>query len=206
MAAGWVVNAALREAEFGNAVEAREQTALAMQLAPQSRYFRGAAALALARAGDTAQAEKIAGELAKEFPQDTILNFYMLPTVHGAIELNQRDLSKAVESLRAAQGYELAAPLGMPLGPIYLRGYAYLGMRQGKEAAAEFQKILDHRGIVVNSPIGALAHLGIGRALAASGDMAEARTAYQDYLALWKDADPDISILKQAKAEYARLQ
>jgi eukaryotic-like serine/threonine-protein kinase len=128
--------------------------------------------------------------------------------VRASIELNRHDYDTAVESLRAAQRYELGLPpLGVaPLAVLYLRGYALLGAHQNKEAAAEFQRILDHPGIVVNSPIASLAQLGLGRVLAAAREATKARTAYQDFLALWKDADPDIPILKQAKAEYAKLQ
>ena len=124
------------------------------------------------------------------------------------MEVNRHNPAKAIERLRAAQPYELGnpSPTVGPLSPIYFRGYILLAAGQAKEAAAEFQKIIDHRGIVLNSPIGALAYLGLARGRAASGDTAGARTAYQDFFALWKDADPDIPILKQAKAEYAKLQ
>jgi eukaryotic-like serine/threonine-protein kinase len=122
--------------------------------------------------------------------------------------MNRHNSVKAVEELRAAQGYELGLPepLIAPLSVLYLRGYALLGAGEPREAAAEFQRILDRPGIVLNSPIGSLAHLGLGRALAAGGDAAKARTAYQDFFALWKDADPDIPILIQAKSEYAKLR
>jgi hypothetical protein len=115
------------------------------------------------------------------------------------------DTQKAFEGLQMAVPYELGSPDGNPMFPIYLRGRAYLMARRGSEAAAEFQKILEHRGIVLNSPIGALAHLEIARAFAMQGETAKARVAYQDFLTLWKDADPEIPILKQAKAEYAKL-
>ena len=208
VAAGWVVNEALREAEFGNLAEARRGAAAAIQLSPGGRYTRGAAALALARAGDNAQAQSIVDKLAKVFPQDTLVNSYWLPMARAAIEMNRHSSGKAVEELRAAQGYELGVPVPLiaPLSVLYLRGCALLGAGEPREAAAEFQRILDRPGIVLNSPIGSLAHLGLGRALAAAGDAAKARTAYQDFLTLWKDADPDIPILKEAKAEYAKLQ
>jgi hypothetical protein len=122
--------------------------------------------------------------------------------------LNHRNPTKAVELLQATQGYDLGLPTPFvaPLQAIYLRGYAYLASEQAKEAAMEFQTILDHPGTTKNSPIGPLSHLGLGRAFAASGNTPRARTSYQDFFAIWKDADPDIPILKQAKAEYAKLQ
>jgi predicted Zn-dependent protease len=208
VAAGWIVRLAVDEAEFGNFSEARRSTNSAILLAPHSRYVPAAAALALARSGDASQAQKITDGLAKDFPQDTILNSRWLPMVRAAIELSRHNSVHALEELRAAQTYELGVvyPDPAPLGPIYFRGYAYLGAGQNKEAAAEFQRILDNRGITLSSPIGSLAHLGLARALAASGDSAKARTAYQDFFALWKDADHDIPILKLAKAEYAKLQ
>ena len=208
VAAAWVVNEALREAEFGNLAEARRGAAVAIQLSPSGRYTRSAAALALARAGDNPQAQSIVDKLAKAFPQDTLVNSYWLPMARAAIEINRHNPSKAVEELRGAQGYELGMPepLIAPLSVLYLRGSALLEDGQPREAAGEFQRILDHPGIVLNSPIGSLAHLGLGRALAIAGAAAKARTAYQDFLALWKDADPDIPILKQAKSDYTKLQ
>lgn len=136
------------------------------------------------------------------------MNFYWLPTIHAIMEVNQHNPSRAVEILRAAQPYELGnpAPTVGPLSPIYFRGYAYVAAGQGQEAAKEFQRVIDHRGIVQNSPIGALAQLGLARSRAARGDTPGARTAYQDFLAAWKDADPEVSILKEAEAEYAKLK
>jgi len=162
----------------------------------------------LARAGDTTQATKIADDLEKNYSHDTIVNFYWLPVVRAILEVNRHNPAKAIEILRATQAYELgnpSPPVG-PLSPVYIRGYAYLRAGQAHEAASEFQRIIDYPGIVQNSPLGALAHLGLARASAASGNLAGSRTAYQDFLALWKDADPDTPILKQAKAEYAKLQ
>jgi serine/threonine protein kinase len=208
VAAVWVVNEALREAEFGNSAEARRAAASAIQLSRGGRYIRCVASLALAQAGDTSQSQSVADKLISEFPQDTLVNSYWLPTARAALELNRHNPPKAVETLRGAQGYELGQPppgIGQ-LRVLYLRGYALLAAGQGKEAAAEFQRILDRPGIALNSPVGPLAHLGLGRAIAVGGEPAKARTAYQDFLTLWKDADPDIPILKQAKAEYAKLQ
>jgi len=168
----------------------------------------------LARGGDVTTAQKLMDALNQEFPLDTLMQNYWLPTVRAAIALQRHDSAKAIEILQATIPYELADPPPFSSGtmyPVYLRGEAYLdakgdGAGNGALAAAEFQKILDHPGVIVNFPLSALAHLGLGRARALSGDSAGARTAYQDFFALWKDADPDIPILKQAKAEYAKLQ
>jgi tetratricopeptide (TPR) repeat protein len=208
VAAGWAVNQAFREAEFGNFSIARQEAASALQLAHGGRYVRALAALTLVRAGDTSQAQKIADDLAKTCPEDTLLNSYWLPAVLAIKEVNRHNSAKALELLRAALPYELGNPLPTvgPLSPIYFRGYALLAAGQAREAAVEFQKTLDNRGIVLNSPIGALAYVGLARALVLSGDNARARTAYQDFFALWKDADPDVPILIQAKAEYAKLR
>jgi serine/threonine protein kinase/tetratricopeptide (TPR) repeat protein len=206
-AALWQANAALREAEFGNTGFARENALAALALL-EGREVRSVAALALARAGDTAQAEKIAESLNKDSAQSTIVQGYWLPSIHAAIEINGKNAARATEVLQSASPYELGQcepfQVGM-LYPVYLRGQAFLLAHQGMEAAAEFQKIIDHRGIVLNFPLGALAHIGLGRAYALQGDNAKARTAYQDFLTLWKDSDPDIPILKEAKAEYAKL-
>jgi serine/threonine protein kinase/tetratricopeptide (TPR) repeat protein len=207
-AALWQVNAALREAEFGNAGPARHDAVAALALVP-GRDIRSVGAMSLARAGDAAEAKKLADSLNRDFPQDTLMQGYWLPSIRAAIELSAKNPAKAVEPLKAAAPYELAQCEPFQVGmmyPVYLRGQAYLLARQGKEAAVEFQKIIDHRGIVLNFLLGALAHLGLGRAYALQGDTAKARAAYQDFLTLWKDADPDIPILKQAKAEYAKLQ
>ncbi|HMK22538.1 MAG TPA: tetratricopeptide repeat protein, partial [Terriglobales bacterium] len=207
-AAIWQANAALREAEFGNVIAARQNAAAALALAPE-RDVRSLVALALARAGDTAQAQKISESLGKEFPQHAIVQDYWLPSIHAATEINQKNSARAVQILQSASSCELGQfeilNLGM-LYPIYLRGQAHLLAEQGKEAAVEFQKIIDHRGIVLNFPTAVLARLGLARAYALQGNNARARTAYQDFLTTWKDADPDIPILKQAKAEYAKLQ
>jgi tetratricopeptide (TPR) repeat protein len=208
VASGYILANALREAEFGNFAETRRAAVSAMQLTPTSRYIRAVAALTLARAGDTAQAQKLADTLEREFPQDTYVNAYWLAMARASMEFNKGKPTKAVELLRVAQTYELGSPIpqiGIGL-VVYLRGYALLDAGQNKEAGGEFQRILDHPGIVSNSPVGALARLGLARAIMASGDVARARTAYQDFFALWKDADPDIPILKEAKAEYAKLQ
>jgi predicted Zn-dependent protease len=162
--------------------------------------------LALALAKDANRAQLLADDLDKRFPEDTIIQFNYLPATRAQIALIHNDSSRAIEALQPAAAYELGNPSGaIAVYPVYVRGEAYLAAHRGSEAAAEFQKILDHRELVVNEPIGALAHLQIGRAYVLQGDTRKARAAYQDFLTLWKDADPDIPILK-AKAEYAKLQ
>jgi eukaryotic-like serine/threonine-protein kinase len=201
-AAHYETSAAWREALFGNSTEARQRATAALAISlDMSVQWR--VALALARAGDAARALALAEDLAKRFPENTTLRFRALPSVHAQLALTHNDPSKAIEFLQAAAPYELGSG---GLYPSFVRGEAYLAARQGAEAATEFERVLDHRGLVQNDPIGALAHLQIGRAYAMQGDTAKARTAYQDFLTLWKDADPDIPILKEAKAEYAKLQ
>jgi serine/threonine protein kinase/tetratricopeptide (TPR) repeat protein len=200
----------LREALFGNAEEARRRATLAAVRSAR-RDVQYGAALALAYAGDEARAQALTDDLGKRFPEDAIVQFNYLPTLRAKLALSKGNFSEAIESLRAAMPYELGQTTGSTYGwtalyPVYARGEAYLAARQGSEAAAEFQKILDHRGIVLNEPIGALAHLQIGRAYAMQGDTAKAKAAYQDFLTLWKDADPDIPVLIAAKAEYAKLK
>ena len=207
-AATYEANVALREGLFGTTGEARQQAAAALGLST-GRDVQYQAALALASAQDATRAQPLADDLGKRLPEDTIVQFNYLPTTRGQIDLIHNDFARAVEALQPAAPYELGSPHGvilLALYPVYVRGEAYLAVHQGSEAAVEFQKILDHRGIVLNEPIGALAHLQLGRAYAMEGDTAKARAAYQDFLTLWKDADSDIPILKQAKAEYAKLQ
>jgi serine/threonine protein kinase/tetratricopeptide (TPR) repeat protein len=207
-AATYEANVALREGLFGTTGEARQQAAAALGLST-GRDVQYQAALALASAQDATRAQPLADDLGKRLPEDTIVQFNYLPTTRAQIDLIHNDFARAVEALQPAAPYELGSPHGvilLALYPVYVRGEAYLAAHQGSEAAAEFQKILDHRGVVINQPIGALAHLQLGRAYVMEGDTAKARAAYQDFLTLWKDADPDIPILKQAKAEYAKLQ
>jgi eukaryotic-like serine/threonine-protein kinase len=166
--------------------------------------IRGWMALVLALCGDSAGARKLIDGLKREFPDSTAVRYAYIPEAEAALALGQSEPQKAIESLSATSPYELADPFqGMP---IYLRGQAYLAAHQGREAAAQFQIIIDHSGVVRNEPQGALARLGLGRAFALAGDTAKARTAYQDFLALWKDADPDVPVFKQAKSEYAKLK
>jgi DNA-binding winged helix-turn-helix (wHTH) protein/tetratricopeptide (TPR) repeat protein len=202
--------AALWQAEFGNLLQARRDAARALALSP-GRDGKIVIAMALARLGDFSRANGLADELQKTHPQDTLVQFYSLPSIRAALELSRGNAAKAEDFTERARPYELGSPSTPPtdlraLYPIYVRGQAYLAMHRGNDAAVEFQRILEHRGLNGNSPLGALTHLQIGRAYAVSGDPAKARTAYRDFFALWKDADSDIPILKQAKAEYAKLQ
>jgi serine/threonine protein kinase/Tfp pilus assembly protein PilF len=205
-AADYQTTGALREVEFGRREQARADASAALKLAP-NRDVRTAAAMALARAGDTAGAEKLASELDKTYPLDTIVQRYWLPTIRAAVALERRDPNRAVELLKETGTLELGqeTQATISLCPVYIRGEAYLMLHDGNSAAAEFQKFIDHRGIVVNFPWGALARLRMGRAYALQGDTAKAKSAYQDFLTLWKDADLDIPILIAAKAEYAKL-
>ncbi len=207
-AALWRVNAALREAEFGNPAPAKQGVTAALALAP-GRDVKVLAALTLARVGDTAEAKAMVKDLEKSDPSNTVLKIYWLPTLNAAIELNGGNSAQALVFLEAAAPYELGEPPPTQEGtlyPAYLRGQAYLLAHNGSPAAAEFQKLLNHRGIVLNFPLGALAHLGLARAYALQGDAAKARTAYNDFSSLWKDADLDIPILKEARAEYEKIK
>ena len=206
-AAAYQAVAALREVEAGNREQARAEAKAALKLAP-NRDVRAIAALALARAGDTAGAEKLAVELDKTFPLDTLVHRYWLPTIRAGVALERKDPNRAIELLKTVSPIELGQPSNIIswLCPVYVRGEAYLMLHDGHRASAEFQKFIDHRGIVVNFPWGALARLGLARAYALQGDTAKAKAAYQDFLTLWKDADPDIPILIAAKAEYAKLK
>jgi len=200
----WGIAEALHEAELGDTTRTRALAASALPLALNQK-IQALAAVALARSGDAAQAEKRANELARRFPLDTLINRYWVPTIRASIEIHRGNPAEAIDLLQPVAPYELARDV-VSLYPVYIRGQAYLLLRRGGEAAAEFEKILDHRGITTSEPIGALAHLQLGRAYALAGDPAKAKVAYQDFFRLWKDADPDIPILKQAKAEYAKLQ
>jgi len=201
-AAGIAARQGMTEAMFSNSLKAREaaQAAVAVN---RSRFTLIFAGMAQSMAGDVRQATGTADELSKRFPTDAFVNSVWVPSIRGEIEINRGNPGKAIELLQAASPYEFGFFPRML--PTYVRGQAYLRARQGKEAAAEFQKVLDHRGSCQTSPQCALAHLQLARARALSGDATGARSAYQDFFAIWKDADPDISILKEAKAEYAKL-
>jgi predicted Zn-dependent protease len=208
-AAIYSATSGLREALFGNADKARRSTTFALGRRA-GRDVQYGSALALVYAGDNGRAQALTADLGKSFPEATIVLFNYLPTLRAKLAVSKGNSLEAIESLRDATPYELGVPYGAyswtALYPVFVRGEAHLAAHHGSEAAAEFQKIVDHRGIVLNSPIGALAHLQLGRAYAMQGDTTKAKAAYQDFFTLWKDADPDIPILKQAKAEYAKLQ
>jgi eukaryotic-like serine/threonine-protein kinase len=198
-----MARSAIVEAAFGNQSQARQLAVDALKVDP-GRETLPFAALASSLAGDSAQAAAAANELSKLSPLDTVVNNVWLPAIHAGIEISRGNPAKAVESLQASIPYEFGWTARV--APNYVRGLAQLNMRQGKEAAAEFQKILDHRGICVTSPLCSLSHLQLGRARVLSGDNAGGRAAYQDFFALWKNADPDVPVLKEAKAEYAKLR
>jgi serine/threonine protein kinase/tetratricopeptide (TPR) repeat protein len=207
-AALWRAFAGLREAEFGNTAAARENTDAALSLQSGSDV-KLLAALTLARVGDTAKAKRLVEQLERErtASTDTMLRLYCLPTIHGAIEISKNNPSQGILDLEAAAPYELGGTLSFAyLYPVWVRGHAYMAVGNGVAAVAEFQKLIDYPGIVLNQPIGSLAHLELGRAYVLSGDNVKARASYQNFLTLWKDADPDIPILIAAKSEYAKLQ
>jgi eukaryotic-like serine/threonine-protein kinase len=207
-AAEYEAESAVREALAGDSSVARQQTDRALALS-KGRDATAIAGIALALAGDTAGATRIADDLEKRFPEDTVLHYNSLPVMRASIALRSGDSAKAIAALSVSTPHELgqaAQQATFVLYPVYVRGLAYLAAKQGVAAAGEFQKVVDHWGLVQNEPIGALAHLGLGRAYVLSADTSKARAAYQEFFALWKDADPDIPILKQARAEYAKLQ
>jgi eukaryotic-like serine/threonine-protein kinase len=210
-AALWGTGAALLEAFFDNPSAARKKAKAALELS-KDREIEYGAALAFALTGDTAQAQTLANDLQRRFAEDTSVRFSYLPTLRALLALHSGESSRAIELLQVAAPYDLGGPRSSyhgifgPLYPVYFRGEALLAAHQGTQAAAEFQKILDHRGTVVSDPIGALARLQLGRAFAMSKDKTKAKSAYENFLTLWKDADPGIPILQQAKQEYARLQ
>jgi len=207
-AAGTEASSALSEALFGNVAESRKRAAASVQSVGKDVKF--VAALTLALAGDSPGAQGLAEDLAKHFPEDTIVQLDYLPTIRAQLALNRNEHAKALETLEAAAPYELGLAGGTTfltnMYPVYIRGQAYLAAHEGSQAAAEFQKILDHSGVVLNEPIGALAHLGLARAYVLQGDTADARASYKDFLTLWKDADPEVPIFIAAKSESARLQ
>jgi serine/threonine protein kinase/tetratricopeptide (TPR) repeat protein len=194
------------QAEAGNLPLARQEALEALALSGD-RDTRNIAAALLARTGNASQSQKLVEELAKEFPTDTLLNAVWLPVARATNQIRADQAGQAVDTLEAAAPYEMGSPPdGANYWPMYVRGEAYLRLRNGAKAATEYQKILDHRGIAPTNPLYSLARLGLGRAYALQGNPAQAKAAYQDFFAAWKDADPDVPILKEAKAEYAKLQ
>jgi DNA-binding winged helix-turn-helix (wHTH) protein len=207
-------DAAMREALFGNALAARQRAGDAVELS-KSRDVEYGAAFALALSGDSSRSQKLAEDLSRRFPEDTIVRFTYVPTIRALVALNHSQPSKAIELLQTAISYEGGTPIEggseFLLGagsfyPAYVRGLAYLASHHGTEAAAEFEKILDHRGVVLCDPIGALAYVQVARTYALSGDKTKAKSAFQDFFTMWKDADPDIPIFKQVKAEYTKVK
>jgi ATP/maltotriose-dependent transcriptional regulator MalT len=201
---------AIIEADFGRPDEARRLAAASLaEVKSQevsSQEVEAIAGLALARAGDAGRAQSMAMELSQRFPSDTLLNGLTLPTIRAAAELSRGNTSTALRLLEPAQPYVMAKSEHQP--PLYtsfLRGQIYLRAGDGKAAQVEFQKLIDHSGIVASYPQGALARLGLARARHLAGDVSGSRMAYQDFFALWKDADPGIPVLQQARAEYATL-
>ena len=205
-AAFWQIEAALREAEIGN-ISAAKQGILAALAISAGRDVKVVAALAFARIGDTTQATKAAGDLQRMYPANTLLKLYWLSTIQAAIELKNNP-SQALVDLEAAAPYEQGQSGANinNLYPAYIRGEAYLAAHNGAAAAVEYQKLIDHPGMVANYVTGALAHLQLGRAYAMQGDTAKAKSAYQDFFTIWKDADPDIPVLVAAKSEFAKLK
>jgi hypothetical protein len=211
-AASYEAEAAVREALVGNKSLATQQARVALSLS-NGRDVEPISSLALALAGDPADAMRLATDLAQRFSRDTWVQSQYLPMIRAADILGRSNASKesnkAIKALEATNRFEQGSPpgnLNFSFYPAYLRAEALLAAHQGHAAAAEFQKLLEHPGVVANEPIGPLAHLGLARAYILSGDATNARTAYKDFFALWKDADSDVPVLKQAKAEYAKLQ
>jgi len=209
-AAHYEAAAAVCEAHFGNETAAKQHARAALELA-KGRDVEYAAAFALALSGDLSQSQRLAADLEKRFPEDTPVQFEYLPTLAALSALAHRAPLDAVARLQLAVPYDFAVP-GTAffarfggLYTAYVRGQAYLAAGRGQEAATEFQKVLNHRGIVLADPIGALAHLQLGRAYVISGDRTKAKSAYENFLAIWKDADRDIPLLEQARVEYAKL-
>jgi DNA-binding winged helix-turn-helix (wHTH) protein/tetratricopeptide (TPR) repeat protein len=207
-AALWQITQTLVEAEFGLRESARANVLAALSSSP-GRDVQVLAALTFARSGHSRRARKIVNSLSDQFPVNTTLNDYWLPTIGAAIEVDQNNPNKAIDLLQKTAPYELGDPPPFQQGtlyPVYIRGEAYLMLHKGQEAAAQFQTILENQGIIRNFPLLALAHLGVARAYALSNDKEKSRAAYRDFLKLWKEADPDVPVLKQAKAEYAKMQ
>jgi eukaryotic-like serine/threonine-protein kinase len=208
-AAGYAIVGALREAEFGEIELAQQKVKEALEIA-RSREVRTLAALTLARATQEKQALALADDLNRQHPSDTLLQSYWLPTIRAAVELDRHNSSNAFDQLQPVEPYELGLASTLTSNvypyPIYVRGQACVLAHEGHKAEVEFQKILEHRGVVVNSPLGVLARVGLARAYALQGNTFKARATYQDFFALWKEADPSLPILKEAKAEYANLR
>ena len=194
---------ALLNAAFGDCRQTKESAANAFNIA-RSKQALMLSGVALTLCGETSRAQSLADELVKRYPKDTFVNTTWLPTIQAALEIKRGNTEQAVQLLQAARRFEMGLDAGA--WAAYVRGLAYLRARAGTEAMAEFQKIIDHRGVVAVSALYPLAHLGLARAAALTGDTAKSRNAYEDFFALWKDADPDLPILIEAKKEYQKLR
>ncbi len=210
-AADFEARAALWQASFGNSIEAKRTAAAALTLAGNREVNYGAA-LAMALSGDSTEAEKLANDMEKHYPEDTSVRFSHLPVIRAVVAIQHDEPSRPIDSLQTSVPYEMGAPRSSStaffgaLHPVFFRGEAFLAAHRGAEASTEFEKILSHRGIMIGDPVFVLAHLGLARAYALSGESAKARAQYQEFFALWKNADPDCPILKRAEAEYRNLR
>jgi len=208
--ATYQIGGALSEAQAGNGAAAYERAKAALEESRARDVVYGAAC-AMALAGKVAEAQKLSLELDKRFPEDTNAQYYELPVLRALIALDQQKPERALEALEAARPYDLAAAgpvFGYRIGgmyPVYVRGLAYLAGHRPAEAAEEFQKVLDHRGVTLADPIGALAHLQLARAMVAAKEMGKARVAFEEFFRLWKEADGDLPVLVKAKADYGKL-
>jgi eukaryotic-like serine/threonine-protein kinase len=205
-AAQYYLDSALNEAEVGNVDAARRNVDAGLALAT-NRDIQLEAALALSRTGEVNRTRALTEGLRKQYPSDTVLSSLWLPTIEASLELQQGNQDRALDLLQPVAPYERSTGIwGAVMYPAYLRGQGYLLAHDPKQAAVEFQKIVDQRGLVVNRMVGAVARLGLGRAYALAGDQKQARRAYQEFMTLWKEADPDVPILKQVMMEYAKLR
>jgi predicted Zn-dependent protease len=205
-AASDLMAATRREAAFGNLQEARKSALAALNKPIVGQDAKAFAALVFASVNDTTHAESLLDNLAKQFPEDTLMKFVVLPTVQARIELSRNNPARSIELLQASVPYELSEKaLGGCLYPAYVRGQSYLALQNGSAAQVEFEKILNHRGIIRTCETGPLARVGLARAYVLQGNSSKAKATYQDFLTLWKDADPDIPVLKEAKLDYAKL-
>jgi tetratricopeptide (TPR) repeat protein len=195
---------AFTEMLHGNSAEFRLHAENSLKLAPGNKQREASIAIVYGFSGDSTRSQAICDDLAKRYPEDTIIQGIFLPMTRAVIELNKHNSARAIELLQTVTQYEMGGVAS--LDPAFFRGQAYLDLHKGTEAAIEYQKLIDHPGVVGVNPQGALAHLGLARARVLTGDNAGAKTAFQDFFALWKNADPDIPLLKQAKADYAKLQ
>jgi eukaryotic-like serine/threonine-protein kinase len=201
-----LVLSALQNAEAGRAIQARKSEDQALQ-SKLDRNRRMILALSLARSGRTEEANRLADEVSQEAPLDTIVQRYLVPTVRAAVKLHQHDPAAAIDLLRGTVQYDLAYSQSFDyLYPAYIRGLAYLESGDGRSAAGEFQKLIDNPGLCGEFITGPLARLQLGRAERLMGDKAAARESYEEFLTIWKDADPDLPVYRQAKAEYAQLK